>query len=379
MNSFQYYIYSSYHQLEKSDLEKAFMTLIRKINLYEKQYSMTLISYKSEWDKELKVLNDNFTEQEKNANIRYNEIYNKMEFEDDQDKHFYASHESGLDYLTANYYDDKLSIDTRYLDFFDLYSKSLLMALYSLVESKLKEICSLCTFSFNSKVKYELLSSKDYLQTSLNYLEFVLDINTESLKPFITKLKTFQLIRNKIAHNDSIFTENDENNIKEIVKSFSGALSLENLNPNHFLRIKKSSFIISFFELIRELFEELIWLIDTKQQNIILLKGLKYWFGILDTKIVIKNLQIQKLGFGRRQIEFVLVSRKKRISTFKCRIKISRYEDNTLILTDQTNNESINEFNDLVKEMKSFLFYDVFEIFNHSSKKLKLDVMIFDL
>jgi hypothetical protein len=379
MNTFQYYSYLFYAAKEKSEFEKIYEDFAKKIELYEKQYEITLILYKSERTKELEELKQTFSKAEIIANLNYKKAYEDVAAEDESNRHSYASHISGLDQLTHSYHEDIENINVKYFDFFDLYSKTLLTALYSIVESKLKEICKIVSNDFGLKIKYDHLDARDYLNTSFVYLELVSQINIDTLKPYLSKLKNIQHVRNKIIHSESKFNEGDQKAINELVKNSNGALVLHKDNLTSTLKIKKREYILDLFELIRELFEELIWLVDIKQGNKTLLKGLEYWFGILDNKIFIKKLQINKVGIGSRNIQFTLSSRKKGISKFNCIINISRAKSNSLEIIDQTDNLAIREFNELVKSMNYFLFDYVFKLFNQNSKGLKIKVMMFSL
>ncbi len=236
MNTFQYYIYSSYAKKEKSALEKAFEDLIKKVELYGKQYEITLKLYKSEWKKELKDLNDNYKINQAKGKEVYDKAYSEMEREDEQMRHSYADHVSGLDMLYYEHQEEKDNIKRMYLDFFDLF----------------------------------------------------------------------------------------------------------------------------------------------KQEKKILKKGLGFWFGILDKKILIKNVELEKVGKGKRNIEFDLSSIKRSIPKFKCKVSISRANKNSLEILDQTNVKLINEFNKLVDNVKSFIFSYVFELFDQSSKGIKIKVMMFE-
>ncbi|MCB0538093.1 MAG: hypothetical protein KDE33_11280 [Bacteroidetes bacterium] len=377
MNSFQYALYSINAKKESSDLENAFKDLIKKVELYEKQYEVTLKLYKSEWEKELKEVDEIYAEFKEERKVIYDKAYAEMEGENEQLRDSYAEHVSGLEMVSYKHYEERENIKIRYLDFFDLYSKSLLTALYSLIENKLKEICDIVSKDFGYRIKYEHLDSRNYLNTSLNYFELVIQIPIESIEPFISKLKDIQFIRNKVIHTESKFSGDNEKTIVEIVNKSKGALELKKHGESTFLRIKKSKYILDYFELIRELFEELIWLLDSKQERQILRKGLEYWFGLLDKNIFIKNIASEKVGKGKRDLEFELSSRKKSIPKFKCKLSIVRGSKNSLEIIDQTTNKVISKFNELVNEKKSFIFNYAFEMFNLSDKGLKIKVMMF--
>ena len=108
MNEFQYYVFYSKSKEEgKTELEKVFIELIKKIELYEKQYDVTLKLYKSEWIKEIEKLRENYDKLLKNAKEIYDEAYDEMEGEDEQIRGSYAEHKSGLDILYYEHYEEK--------------------------------------------------------------------------------------------------------------------------------------------------------------------------------------------------------------------------------------------------------------------------------
>jgi hypothetical protein len=307
------------------------------------------------------------------GNKKYKEVFDKEEIEDDSLGHSFAMHESGLDYIDHYFEIEKEDIKSRYLDFYDLYSKSLLIGIYSLIESKFKEICDVSAESFEKEMKYEHLDRRDYFQSTINYLKYVIQIPTKTIEAHISQLKNIQYIRNRIVHSESNFSEAKETTIETILNQYKGELKLE----NDTLIITKSTFIFGLFELIKELSEELIWLIDERNDYCILKKGLDYWFKILDRNIFIKNITTIKKGKGKRVIEFQLSSRKRAIPKINCKITLSRAAQNTLEIIDQTDNKTVNEFNSLIEEVQSFLFDYTFKNFNFSSKKQKLSILMY--
>ena len=141
----------------------------------------------------------------------------------------------------------KDNIENRYQDFFDLYSKSLLIALYSMVENKLKEICDITYVDFCQILKYEHLDSRDYLSTSFNYFDLVIRLQTESLHSYKSKLKDIQFIRNRVVHTESKFSDENEEVINQIVNKSKGALGLHKDKSITTLRIQQAKFIKGFF------------------------------------------------------------------------------------------------------------------------------------
>ncbi|MBL7793432.1 MAG: hypothetical protein JNK77_13970 [Saprospiraceae bacterium] len=377
MDIFRYVLYSSGAEKEKSELEKAFEDLINKVGLYETQYEVTQNLYLTEWKNELEELNKEYNIEINNIQEIYNRLYEETKIIDEKDRDAYASHASGIDNLSDWYLKSKDYIERKYRDFFDLYNKSLMIALYSLVESKLKEVCEITAVDFNKKLKYEYLDSRNYLKTSLIYFDLVIQIPTSLIEPYISYLEEIQFMRNRIIHAESKFSGDNENTIQKIVVKSKGALELNKEGSVNTLRIRKPEFILDFFEKIRDLFEELLWLLDDKRDKKVLGKRLIFWFRILDPKIFLKNIKLERIGKGKRKLEFELSSRKKNIPKFKCRVSIVRANKNSFEIIDQTNSEAINKFNGSVNNIKSLLFDNIFKLFNLSIKGLKVKVIMF--
>lgn len=83
-------------------------------------------------------------------------------------------------------------INLKYNEFLDLFSKSTIIALYSLNESILNKITNLSSDFFNKKIKPSHFNSKDYLNAEIQYLELVIEIDISTLEKYISKLKDIQ-------------------------------------------------------------------------------------------------------------------------------------------------------------------------------------------
>lgn len=377
MNSFQFMFYQFRSKKEKSSFEKLFDDMIKKVVLYEKQYELTRKLYRFEWDKEMVDYNNRKEIALESSNKIYNEAYNGMKDDDEQLRRSYAAHVSGIDELEYELHEEKENIKDRYLDFFDLHCKSLIVSLYSLIESKLKDLCEISANEFDKKIKYSHLDTRDYIQSSINYFNLVIEMPTISIEAHISKLKDIQFIRNRIVHTEGRFTDDNEKKVEEIIKKGKGELELLKSDSTMTLKIRKPEFITNFFELIRELFEELIWLIDCQQNYKILRKGLEYWFGILDKKIFIRNIKVNDLTKSKKSIEFDVSSRKRNIPRFKCKLSLVRAKENSLNIIDQTDDIAIKKFTELVDEMNELVFGYVFGVFNLSYSGLKISLMIY--
>lgn len=374
MSYFKQFLYSK--RKKTHQIESCFSNLNQKVLLCEKQYRLTKNFYGIEWKKEVAKLKEQYDFNMEKADEIYKEVYNNLEGEDEELKHSIAMRNSEMDYVDGWYSNESNNIKFYYTSFFDIYSKSVVMTLYSLLEGTMKEICQIVQNDLNKKIGSSDLASKNYILNSFNYLFLVVDLPDTTLKPLIKKLEKFQIVRNKIAHGNSEVTSKE---IEDIIKNSNGSLSIEEENKVRFLKIVHSRYIFGFIKLIREIFEELFWLLDERYENKFLLKGLDYWFGMLDEKIKISHLEISKIKKGVRKIKFIINSRKQKIKKFNCRITISRNKNNEIEFIEQTNLLAVKDFNQEVESSDSFIFDYIFPYFNQSSQKTKIELLTFPI
>lgn len=91
-------------------------------------------------------------------------------------------HFSNLRVIEEQYSSREQEIDFEYEDFMDLYSKSILIALYSLNESKLNAILDIGSKMFCLKTKPLHLASRNYMDSSIVYLNLVMGIEKKQIK-----------------------------------------------------------------------------------------------------------------------------------------------------------------------------------------------------
>ncbi|UAB82826.1 hypothetical protein INR75_11325 [Zunongwangia sp. SCSIO 43204] len=358
-----FYYISTNRQI--NPFEKKIEELIDRLELYKKQFNLTSKSYLKEWSNEKEELNENIKEQKIKAEKLYKEIYDSVVGEEYAQS--IALQNSGLEDIDYHEYERKEEIDSKYKDFLDFYAKSILTSLYSLNESKLNEICIVGSEVFEKKIKPHHFNERDYLKSSLTYLELVLEISTESLDPYFSKLKEIQFIRNKIVHEDSKF---QDEKINEIASKYS-SLQLE--KSTGYLKIIKSDFIELVFDLISDFYEELVWLFEKKQNYQVTKNGLKYWFGVLDKEIEIEKLQFDEIKKGKR-FEFELNSKKFGLFNVKLTIKKSSKPTNSII-----NQRDEQHFQKFVKDQENY-FYNLIEaysIFDLKNEGRDYELMIY--
>ncbi|MEX2513324.1 MAG: hypothetical protein WD398_10505 [Cyclobacteriaceae bacterium] len=277
MNQFQYSFYHIFKEKVENELEPIFREFKNQIDIYNRQFCLTLKSYKLEWTAELNKNEEIYKSLKEKAEADYKKAVEEFEA-DDESGHSYAMSESGLDIIPHQYDAQKEEINNEYNNFFDLYSKSILIALYSLTESNLNRIMELSSNVFVKKIKPSHFNTRDYLNSTLLYLDLVLEIETTRLEPYISQLKEIQFLRNGIVHNNSIFTE--IGTASNIAKKYNKSLKYD--RKSMLLKISSSNFVIILFQLLKEFFEELYWQIDIKQNSIIIRNGLIHWLGLLN-------------------------------------------------------------------------------------------------
>lgn len=359
MTPFHVTFYFLNNQREIDNLEKSFIVINNQLELYEKHHSSTIENYLKSWQEELDALTERYKKAEKRAQVKFDETIGTNDSEN-QDNIAYAAHISGIDYLAHNKHEEIEEIKSKYLDFLDLFSKSTLIGIYSLNENFLSKICDITSETFEKKIKVSHFSSRDYLNSSFNYLELVIDLPLEPFEKYVSKLKDIQSIRNKVIHEGS---EIKDSSILKIVKKFSPNLLYD--KEKEFLRIVKPDFNKDFFKLLKNLYEELLWQLEERQQNRTLKSILENWFGLIEGEITISEISSKKTSNKIRTIDFKIESNNDKIPELKSKLTITRSKGYVFEVIDQSKNDLINELAEAEKDLinlnmglKTFMSFD---------------------
>lgn len=359
MTPFYITFYFLNNQRKIDNLEKSFIEINDQLELYENQHSSTIKNYLKSWQEELNKLTERYKKAEKKAQEKYDETIGTNDPED-QEYISYATHISGIDYLAHNKNEEIEKIKIKYSDFLDLFSKSTLIGLYSLNENFLNNICDITSQTFEKKIKVSHFNSRDYLNASFNYLELVIDIPKEPFKKYVSKLKDIQSIRNKIIHEGS---QIKDDSILKLVKKFSPNLRYE--EEREFLRIVKPGFNKDFFNLLNNLYEELLWQLEERLKNNTLKSVLENWFGLIEGKITVSEINSKKKSSIIRTIEFKIESDNPKIPELKGKITLKSSKGFVAEILDHSGNDLIKEFLEadkdlihLVMGLKTFMSFD---------------------
>lgn len=358
MTPFQITFYFLNHQREIELLEKSFIAIGEQLELFEKQHSSTIKNYLKSWQEELDDLTKRYKKSEKRAQQIYDETIGDDD-PNDENNIAYATHNSRIDYLAHRKQEDIEEIKAKYSDFLDLFSKSTLIGLYSLNESFLSKICEFSSQIFEKKIKLSHFSQRDYLLSSFNYLELVIEIPIEPFEKYLSKLKDLQSIRNKIIHEGS---EIRDNSILKTVEKYSPNLLYD--KEKAFLRIVNVNFNKDFFELLKNLYQELLWQLEERQKYKNIKSILENWFGVIEGKITISEVNSTKTSSKKRTIDFKIDSDNEKIPELRGKLSLTSNKGYEVEIIDQSENELIKELleaeKDLINlnlELKTFMTF----------------------
>lgn len=367
MTNFKFSFYHILNEKKQNPFEIIFNETRKQLEIYQRQFDLTLRTYKKEWDDELAKRDREFEQNKEKAEEIYNDSIKNNG--GDEFAHQYAMNQSGLDYLFEEHSSDIEQINIEYNNFLDLYSKSILIAIYSLNESKLNEIAETAADVFTKKIKPLHFNSRDYLEASFQYLNLVIDLELDSLQKFLPKLKDLQYLRNKIIHNEAKFIELEQ--VSKIVKNHKSLLSLNERNQ---LKIKGSKFVRDLFELFSDFYQALFWLVDARQDSAILKNGFEYWLGILDREVAVEQLKITNTS-TEKQIYLKVNFKNFAPSTLEFKITLKK-GNFSFTYQDQTENDLIKDFIGHEGDIKGKNIYEIFESLM-VTKNFQINIMIF--
>ncbi|MFA6139038.1 MAG: hypothetical protein WC667_13270 [Sulfurimonas sp.] len=139
---------------------------------------------------------------------------------------------------------------------------SQLTLVYSIYESTLSDLCIQFQKETNTKLLLINIKGTGISETCLEYLRLVSSFKKESLSAFWPKLNNYRLIRNRIAHQNSIFSGITEEEIEIDKQKFIKLIEL--LQKDRFEITNRSFFIVNnqvnhdFIDIIKSVIEIII-------------------------------------------------------------------------------------------------------------------------
>jgi len=370
MNQFQHTYYYILNKKEDNALENTFKNLKNQIEIYRRQYELTTKTYTSQWNSEIAVNKTLYDQQFKIAEKSYQDIYN--ENKDDDYGHQFAMHESGMNYLEMNYQERLEEIRCEYLNFLDLYSKSILISLYSLNESSLKKITNVSSEISNKKIKPSDFNQRNYLDSYLKYLKLVIEVDVQNLNESLVFFKDIQILRNQIVHNNSYF-DKDEKTVIAIVEKHVKTLKF-NLETK-FLKIINGQIIRDMLKYLLEFYEELLWQVDLKNDSTIIKGGINYWLQQLDKNLKISNFKLEIVSKKIKIISFNMTMIDSDVNhSLHCMIKMEKSEKKVFNIINHLPIKELSEFVEFESNSNGKYFLDIFDVFNMDNGFYEIDV-----
>lgn len=305
-----------------SELEKCFIEIAKKIELIKKQYILTLKFYESEFNYKNEQITKINEQELKSAWAKYLELMRKTKGEDPYENHEDARLSSGLKEVENEIRIEKYLVSEEHKEFLDSYSKSILLMIYSLLEGQTQRICEITKAEFDAiiGIKNYRSDKKGYFNSYIDYLKVILGFETNTLEnKYIDKINELRLIRNKVAHTNSIFTEENAKNIKRIVEKSEGGLSINQPDGNQLI-IENEKYIFLVFDFVLSYFQDLLSLIDSNQRHKILKKRLLQLFTF---KIQIKEITVERKSNSVKLI-LVVDTEESDIPTFTTKLIFSK-------------------------------------------------------
>jgi hypothetical protein len=323
-------------------LEKFFIQVQQKLLIYKRHTQTTVNLYQEEFKERLAGHQQNSQEALQKANEAYSRYYEEIDG-DDYDKHSFAAHESGIDEIRHHFAMEEEALKQNFVEMADHYNKSALSTLYALMEAELRRYCAHLQTYYHKRISLERFEQGDYFRSIVEYFDQVIELNTASLQPYLTRLVTLQYLRNKIMHNGGEFPIPAPEFLEGNVKTSDGGLRLEEL-PDEALQILrvKSKYVIPYYELIGELFKEMFRILHEKEGCSFLSGRLAYLFRFLAPDCTVTYLEQKAIKAGTQYLFRVASPASEPPFSFLCKYSLSEAAKDEVVFTDQLENSTDN-------------------------------------
>jgi len=127
--------------------------------------------------------------------------------------------------------------------------KSLIVSIYSIIETTLSELVKATEINASKKIKYKHLKNNgNEIENYLNYFKLIYDLDLTKPQDILTELKNYADVRNNIVHYNGNLKGDNEGRKSRITKFVEKIKTLE-IESNENLFIKDCKFIFDFLDL----------------------------------------------------------------------------------------------------------------------------------
>ena len=135
--------------------------------------------------------------------------------------------------------------------------KSLIVSVYSIIETTLSELINSTEKKTSKKIKYKHLKNNgNQIENYLNYFDLVHNLEFSNIKKLLKDLKNYTDIRNNIVHYNGSLKDDNQGRKERIRKFVSNDKDIE-IESNENLFIKNCDYVIKFISLTEKFGYEL--------------------------------------------------------------------------------------------------------------------------
>ena len=290
-----------------SDLLNFFKELNRKVQLQRQHAETTTDLYRREYGLHKSELREKREVAHVEAKKIYDQVYAETEG-DENEKWSQAIMAAEPNSIDNHFNQEEVTLDINYKDMADHFNKSSFVIVYALLENELRRLCGLLKTTFGKRLSLQDIESKDYLQSMINYLNKVLEIDLGPCQPNLTRIKQVQFLRNKIMHAAGEFPLSEQPQLDQLIKDSKGNLYLQHYDPLTYrlLKIRKIDYVYQQYDLLLDFVHELLWCIDEKLEYSMIRENLSLLFRFLDEDAEVKISKVSAIKKGR-EITFAVV------------------------------------------------------------------------
>lgn len=140
-----------------------------------------------------------------------------------------------------------------------------LTAIFSFFENMIRQVCEETHRKLSSSLHFNDLNSRKAFDRYTNYLRKVALVNISSSQVIMSKIRLYQLVRNKVVHTDGKGRLSFDEYKK--FKDLDGLRFIPNSTFEEYpsiMKVESSSFLMNLVQLIKEYFEKLLKEIDNR-------------------------------------------------------------------------------------------------------------------
>jgi hypothetical protein len=194
---------------------------------------------------------------------------NHLESEEDLETKFWI--ENGIEDATDLSSEDFEYYNANLLDYLEKHRhfpqiqfKSMIVSIYSVLETFLNELTVSTEKQIPKKIKYKNLRTVgSEIENSLNFLSLVHNLNFSEIKETLAKLKSFADIRNNIVHKNGNILADEQGRKNRIKKSIEKNKNIR-IEENGQLFILNEKFLIQLINLVNEFALNLYEIVEIK-------------------------------------------------------------------------------------------------------------------